>query len=143
MLEKNPFTLSLRKEPKEYILRTAITNEIIDDFESENPVSSVYVLTGVRGSGKTVLLSSLYKYFNDVYDFIAVDLNIGDYILEDLAAAIYSNAPIKHRFLKSEFNFGFDGISVKIKGGNPIVSASILLEKMLSILKKISRLLCL
>ncbi len=39
----NPFTLTFGKEPTEYISRVAQTNEIVNDFVSENPVSQVYV----------------------------------------------------------------------------------------------------
>ncbi|MBQ9457557.1 MAG: hypothetical protein IJU64_03500 [Bacilli bacterium] len=135
MNQPNPFTLSFGKEPKEYIRRTAEYHEIIGDFEKENPASCVYIITGVRGSGKTVLLSSLYKYFDEAEKCIAVDLNTNTNMLEDLAAALYDKAPIKHRFLKGEFSFSFSGLSISLKGENPVTSISQLLEKMLTALK--------
>ncbi|SEP75883.1 hypothetical protein SAMN02910369_00560 [Lachnospiraceae bacterium NE2001] len=57
----NPFTLSFGKEPTEFISRLTQTNEIIDDFNSEDPVSQVYMIIGVRGSGKTVILTKIKK----------------------------------------------------------------------------------
>lgn len=136
MSKSNPFTLSFGKEPKEYIKRLQVIDEIVDDFNRENPSSSIYVISGVRGSGKTVLLSSLYKHFEDDDSYVAVDLNTRGDMLENLAAFIYEKAPIKHRFLKSEFSFSFYGVSISLKGENPVSSVSILLEKMLSSLKK-------
>ena len=136
MQENNPFTLSFGKEPKEYIKRSIELNEIINDFEKENSTSNIYVISGIRGSGKTVLLSSLYKYFDNSNDFVAVDLNTRGNMLENLAAAIYDKAPVKHKFIKADFNFSFSGISISISGNNPITSVSQLLEKMISTLKK-------
>lgn len=139
MSKVNPFTLSFGKEPKEYIRRSVEIDEIITDFKNEHSVSNIYVISGVRGSGKTVLLSSLYKYFDSNKDFVAVDLNTRDTMLENLAAAIYDKAPIKHKFVKGEFSFSFYGISISLKGDNHISSVSQLLEKMLTLLKKYNK----
>lgn len=135
-LPNNPFTLSFGKEPKEYIIRTNEYREIIEAFSSDNPVSNVFIITGVRGSGKTVLLSSLYKCFDIQDDFVAVDLNTRVDMLEALASSIYDKTPIKHRYLKPEFSFSFSGISLSLKGEKPVSSISQLLEQMLLIFKK-------
>lgn len=132
----NPFTLSFGKEPKEYIKRIKEFDEIIEEFNSDNPSSSVFILTGLRGSGKTVLLTSLYKYFDSNNDFIAVDLNTRSNMLEDLAASIYDKGPVKYKFLKTDFNFSFQGISLSIKGEKPVTSISNLLENMIGCLNK-------
>ena len=58
----NPFTLSFGKEPTEFISRLTQTSEIVEDFTSEDPVSQVYMITGVRGSGKTVMLTKINQY---------------------------------------------------------------------------------
>ena len=136
MEKENPFTLSFGKEPKEYIRRNAEYQDIISDFDKENSTSNIYIITGVRGSGKTVLLTSLYKYFDEQNDYIAVDLNTRNLMLEDLAAAIYDKAPIKRKFLKPNFSFSFQGLSFSLNGENPVSSISQLLEKMLLAVKK-------
>ena len=63
----NPFTLSFGKEPTEFISRLTQTNEIVEDFTSEDPVSQVYMITGVRGSGKTVMLTKIKKMISKSY----------------------------------------------------------------------------
>ena len=133
---ENPFTLSFGRVPKEYILRTREYNEIIDEFQKDNSLSNLYIITGLRGSGKTVLLTSLYNYFDNNDDFVAVDLNTKSNMLEDLTAALYDKAPGKYKFLKPEFNFSFQGLTISLKGSNPVTSLSLLLEKMLTSLKK-------
>ena len=135
-MNNNPFTLSFGREPKEYIKRVKEYSEIIENFESDNPLSNVFVITGLRGTGKTVLLTSLYRYFDNSDDFVVVDLNTRSNMLEDLAAKIYDKAHVKHRFVKTEFNFSFHGFSITFKGDEPVISISQLLEKMLSVLKK-------
>ena len=37
------------------------TAEIIETFEDENPAYQVCMITGVRGSGKTVMLTEITK----------------------------------------------------------------------------------
>jgi len=61
----NPFTLSFGKKPYEYISRIQQTDEILHDFNTEHPVSQVYMLTGVRGSGKTVLMSAIANHLSE------------------------------------------------------------------------------
>ena len=51
----NPFTLSFGKKPAQFISRITQTNEIVENFMQETPSTQIYMLTGVRGSGKTVL----------------------------------------------------------------------------------------
>ena len=55
----NPFTLSFGKKPAEFISRISQTNQILDDLNSENPSSQVYMITGVRGAGKTVMMTNI------------------------------------------------------------------------------------
>ncbi|MEE1108586.1 MAG: ATP-binding protein, partial [Lachnospiraceae bacterium] len=57
----NPFTISFGRQPAQFISRPVETNEIIENFEQEPPSSQVYMLTGVRGSGKTVLMTDIAK----------------------------------------------------------------------------------
>lgn len=51
----NPYSISFGMEPKEIIPRPVQKNQILSDFREEDPSVRVYMITGVRGSGKTVL----------------------------------------------------------------------------------------
>ena len=62
-MKKNPFSLSFGKEPVSLINRNVQSYEIIDTFEDENPTYQVCMITGVRGSGKTVMLTEINKTF--------------------------------------------------------------------------------
>ena len=55
----NPFTLSFGKKPVQYISRIAQTERIIGDFTAEESPNQIYMITGVRGSGKTVMMTNI------------------------------------------------------------------------------------
>ena len=55
----DPFTLSFGKKPLQYISRISQTNQILDTFRSGVPSTQIFMITGVRGSGKTVMMTSI------------------------------------------------------------------------------------
>lgn len=54
---QNPFTTTFSKTPEYTYIHTEKTEEILESFIYDNPSESVYKITGVRGSGKTVILA--------------------------------------------------------------------------------------
>ncbi len=135
-MNQNPFSLTFGKEPKTIISNSNIYDEIKDDFLNPNPQSIAKLITGVRGSGKTVLLTRLSKYFDDLDDWIIVELNPETDMLEYLASSIYEKCKYKYKFVKKEFSFSFQGISISLSGDNQISNVITLLERMFDILLK-------
>lgn len=132
----NPFSLTFGREPKNLIKTLEQFDMIKDCFLTENPTNNTYLITGVRGSGKTVLLTSLQKYFDNLNDWIVVDLNPEIDMLEYLASNIYEKSNAKFKFMKAEFGFSFKGVSISISGEKPISNVATLLEKLLDVVKK-------
>lgn len=85
----NPFSLSFGKEPKMLINTYDQFDTIKDAFLQENPMTNTYMISGVRGSGKTVMLTRIQKYFDKNTDWITVDLNPETEMTEYLASCIY------------------------------------------------------
>ena len=56
---QNPFTTTFSKVPNYTYIPTDQEQEIIENFSYDAPSESVYKITGVRGSGKTVLLAKI------------------------------------------------------------------------------------
>lgn len=56
---QNPFTTTFSKKPETSYIYTEQTSEILENFSYDNPSESVYKVTGVRGSGKTVILAKI------------------------------------------------------------------------------------
>lgn len=133
---ENPFSTTFGLEPNNYIKRISEENKIISDFNSINPSNYVYLITGIRGSGKTVLLSSISDEFDKDDKWIVIDPESKENILETIASELYENGKMKHLFTKAEFNFSFQGISLSIHGENPVSSTFSLLKKMLDHVKK-------
>ena len=71
----NPFTLSFGKKPAQFISRITQTNEIVENFMEETPSTQIYMLTGVRGSGKTVMMTTVSKLIEDDSKWIVIELN--------------------------------------------------------------------
>ena len=132
----NPFNITFGKEPLNPINRTYEINKIIETFSNENPFSEIYVLTGPRGCGKTVALNSLIKHYRNEKDWMTVDLNPENDLLEQLAGKICDQVKSNKMFLKTEFSFSFHGISFSMKGERPVTNISTLLNSMLKVLQK-------
>lgn len=131
----NPFTLSFGVLPDQFIKRDEIKDKIFNDFNSPTSEENLYILTGVRGSGKTVMLNYLKQEFEKENNWIVININPEMDILENLAAKIYEKGSLYRYFIKPGFNFSFKGFGFSIEGDMPLKSVESLLEKMLQILK--------
>ena len=100
----NKFTLTFGQSPISYIDRGYIAEQIYD-FSLDFPLSNIYIISGVRGSGKTVLLTNISKMILKKKDWIVVDVNPNREILEQVAAGIYENVNVKHLFASKTFSF--------------------------------------
>lgn len=134
-MSNNPFSTTFGIEPNNHIKRIKETEKIISDFSADIVSNYVYIITGLRGSGKTVLLSSIYNYFSQDDNWIVVDPGPKDNILENIASEIYETAKLKKLFLKKDFSFSFHGLTFSLSGEEPVTSINALLKKMLTYLK--------
>lgn len=132
----NPFTLTFGVIPEHFIKRDEIKTTIFSDFNADKSESNVYILTGVRGSGKTVMLNYLKKQFDELNDWIVLTINPEMDILESIASKLYEKGMIKRYFVKASFNFSFSGLGFSIEGDNPVKNIETLIEKMLTIIQK-------
>ena len=58
-MKENPYTLAFGYPPMELIERTAQAERIIDEFCRERPTNFINLVTGIRGSGKTVFITQI------------------------------------------------------------------------------------
>jgi len=133
--EYNPFSITFGIEPQNYIERIKESKRIISEFSAENPSNYVYIITGLRGSGKTVLLSTIADHFMEDGDWIVVDPGPKDNILENVASELYETVKVRRLFSKADFNFSFKGFTFSIEGSEPVSTVNALLKKMLNIVK--------
>ena len=135
-MANNPFTLTFGTEPIQYINRNTQTNEIISTFSGEMPATNVYMISGVRGSGKTVLLTNIADYFEKKDEWIVVNVTPDVDILNTVAAKLYSRSELKKLFVQAKLDLSAFGLGVSIEKGNQIFDIETALEKMLAELDK-------
>lgn len=108
----NPFTTTFSKIPSNSYIETDELRDIITNFSYEDPSESVYKLTGVRGSGKTVLLSKIEEDLKRVSDkWIIYNLSSSRDLLNQLVAFLYKDKYIKIKNKEKQI-----GINLSILG---------------------------
>lgn len=111
---QNPFTTTFSKTPENTYIHTDQTDEILENFVYEHPSESVYKVTGVRGSGKTVILAKVEEELrnneNKYINWLVFDVNPTRDILAQIAAMLVKE--------------GFGPAGTKITGLN--ISATVL-----------------
>lgn len=112
---QNPFTTTFSKAPEYTYITTHKTDEILENFSYESPSESVYKITGVRGSGKTVILAKveeeLRSEWNKEKGWIVLDLNPTRDMLGQIAAMLH-----KEGFGKSDTKNRSVSVSATVLG---------------------------
>lgn len=133
----NPYTLQFSYIPPQFIERTSVTNEIVDNFVRNVPTYRGMFITGVRGTGKTVMLGDIRNKISSRKDWIAVDINPESDLLDSLARGLYLIPEIKSLFVKAKIDFSVLGIGVHLENAEIVASnAEDALAMMLRVLKK-------
>ena len=133
---RNPYSMVFGKEPEQLISRAAQYNTVVRDFTEENPPYQTYLLTGVRGSGKTVMMTDLVNRFRQFEDWIVVELNPDRDLLNGLAANLASNQKFAQIFQNAKLNLSFFGFGLEIRGTTPITDIEVALHEMIASLGK-------
>ncbi len=117
---QNPFTTTFSKMPEYTYIATEQPEEILNNFAYDNPSESVYKITGVRGSGKTVILARIEdelrkgQYHSD--GWCVCDLNPTRDILMQFASMLQKEGLAKDsKGFSSEQNEKFFDIGVEIE----------------------------
>lgn len=132
----NPFTLSFGKKPLQYISRIPQTAEIIENFTAEQPSNQIYMITGVRGAGKTVMMTSIAAEIRKRENWIALELNPNRDILQSLAAKLYGLPEMHPAFLQAKLDFSAFGLGLSLENAVPVTDIESAIELMLAEIKK-------
>ena len=131
---QNPFTHTFGMEPIQYI-STVQKEEIVENFSYSNPSEKCYMITGVRGCGKTVMLSKIVDDLSESKDWLIYDLNVTGDMLVQLAAKLAQNKLVQKCFVKSNIEISIAGISVGVEfNKETIFDIHVLIEKMIKVL---------
>ncbi|MCQ2743002.1 MAG: hypothetical protein MJ239_06930 [Bacilli bacterium] len=138
----NPFTSTFSKAPASTYIPTEQEEMILQDLCSENPSESVYKITGVRGSGKTVILSKIQETLRNEYadSWLVYDLNTNRDLIIQLFANLkksgWLSPKTKVKGIGLSANIGPIGASVSLgSDDNPFDDVGPLIDEMLSNVK--------
>lgn len=129
---KNPFSIVFGRNTDNMIHRVEDIDVIVDDFLDGDDSCPVYMLTGLRGSGKTVAMTDMADKFRKSDEWIVVDLNPDRDLLLSLAAELSNSLVIQ----EAKLNLSFLGLGIEIKGQPPITEVTVALDKMLDKISK-------
>ena len=135
-MAKNPYTMLFGKEPKQVISRFSESSVIIDNFCEEEFSEQMYIITGVRGSGKTVFMSEIANELEHRKEWITVELNSESELLKDLASKLSSENSLAEIFKNANINLSFFGFGLEVSGAAPITNIETAVTKMLESIQK-------
>ena len=133
---QNPFTLTFGKEPSSFINRDYQSREIIENFTAENPGFQACVITGVRGSGKTVAMTSVAHELAKDKRWIVVNLNPERNLLNQLAAELSNRKGLLELFRDAKINLSVLGFGLEMDGVPPVTDMVVALRRMLERITK-------
>jgi hypothetical protein len=131
----NPFSLTFGKSPLEMIPRVVQQQEITDMFSSELINQQVYIITGLRGTGKTVLLNDIAKYYRNEKGWEVIELNSERDLLQSLASKLYGIKGVKDTFVKAKVDISALGIGVSAENTFQYGDIESAIAQMLDVIK--------
>lgn len=135
-MTQNPFAINFGVTPVQYISREIIIDEIVDNFQSEIIQNPCVMLTGNRGTGKTVTMTSVEKRLSKEKDFIIIRLNPTRDMLVSLVGKLYDSRDYISQFVDGNINLSAFGIGVNLSSNAPVADIESALEKILKEIKK-------
>lgn len=132
---QNPFTLNFGKEPLTIINRQTAKNQIVEDFTAPIINNQVYIISGVRGSGKTVLLTEISKQLAQQSKWLTVELNSTRDLMTALLSKLYDLPAIAPLLIEANIDLSFFGIGVHLKTAAPIVDIETALSRVMDLLQ--------
>lgn len=133
---QNPFSIMFGKEPPRMISRISQSDQVIRVFTQEEAASQIFMITGVRGAGKTVFMTSIEKKLKDDSTWVTIELNPAVDLIRDLVSKLYNDKSITELFIRAKINLSFFGIGVGIENMEPITDMETAAIRMLESLKR-------
>lgn len=133
--KSNPYILSFGKQPFQSIPRLVEINEVREAFLNVPATHQAYMITGVRGSGKTVLMTEIRNSLNELNDWEVVELSTSQNLLLTLSQNLYED---KHfaNLMKQGGGLSVLGFGIQLNGTQDSVSPVIMIREALEKLKK-------
>lgn len=137
----NPFTLTFGQKPGEFIPRMKPMKMIRDSFEMEIPTSRVYMLAGIRGSGKTVSLTELSDEYSGRDGWLVVNLSADTDLVGQSYSELLRISRGKNIFAKTDISaeINLPVVDIKVRKADAGLKADSALRSLLEQLGKKGR----
>lgn len=132
----NPFTLAFGKSPLENIERPVQKNEILEAFLATPINQQIYMITGIRGSGKTVLMTDVSRRLKTEDNWTVIELNPETDMLHSFAAKLSQVEKFKEAFRNAKINLSLLGLGLEIEDVSPIADDETAITRMLESIQK-------
>ena len=134
MEKTNPYLLQFGQPPLEIISRDEQQSEIINSFHSSLPSQSIYMICDVRGSGKTVFMTTVASKCNSK-DWIVININTASTTpaLEQMAIQLSQYSVLTKKVEVSKISFSAFGFGLQVDNNNTLYNAE---QAVLTILKE-------
>ena len=136
---QNPFTLTFGRSPLESVERPVQINEILEAFTADTVNQQMFIITGVRGSGKTVMMTQISNKLRADPDWVVIELNPATDLLSSMLSKLNSNQVCTELIKSAKIDLSFFGFGVTIEGTVPITDAETAIIKILEKIKKSGR----
>lgn len=136
MKQDNPFTLTFGRQPGKLISRYEDFTEIVSTFTSDNSISQTYIITGVRGCGKTVLMTSVVKELLSYENWISADLNSTQDLLLEFSNRLADSMKKNNIFSEAGIDISIAGFGLGISGSKSEKDPVSIIENLLELAKK-------
>ena len=136
---QNPFTLTFGRSPLESVERPVQINEILEAFTADTVNQQMFIITGVRGSGKTVMMTQISNKLRADADWVVIELNPATDLLSSMLSKLNSNQVCTELIKSAKIDLSFFGFGVTIEGTVPITDAETAIIKILEKIKKSGR----
>lgn len=133
---QNPFTLTFGKSPLEPVERPVQTNEIIEAFTADPINQQMFIITGVRGSGKTVMMTEISHRLREKEDWVVIELNPATDLLQGMLSKLNSNQVCAGMIKSAKIDLSFFGFGVSIEGAVQITDTETAIIAILEKMKK-------
>ncbi len=132
MAANNPYSLTFGRIPRQYINRPAEANDIIEDLTADYPSQTAYILTGIRGCGKTVLLTEIENQLQEDDRWTVISLNpaIPD-LVDSLARKLSRQKRLQTVFSNASIDLSAFGLGISLGNRAPVYDAESMIEEML------------
>ena len=129
-MNNNPFTLMYGIASQSIVTREDSLNKIINSFTLQNNMQT-YLITGLRGTGKTVLLRTVEEQLSNKKDWVVLNVNPQGEILNSIASKLYDLGLVRKIIGKISLSINLGIITLTRESGDKTNDPEIIIEYIL------------